>query len=392
LAGISAMPTFWSGRRAAQLLLFALADDAPAIRKLGLALAASKRSFWVRPDATEHLARLLVDPDAAVRSEALELVKHLRLAVEQPAIARRVKALASDPALASRALALLRASGFDPASIRADVSRTRPRLLSLASFRRTVNPLFYQPGDDTYACARCHANHTILRVAEAQPDPGLSGEQLMINYNSALKVVNLGQPELSLLLSKPLSPQGQGGADPSSPTGLTHVGGPRWSSPEHPAYKAVLAWIREASAAASGMEADVSVSADSYSPGYEPRLASDGDPSTLWHTEFVGAMPAYPHDLTIDLHSPHRIEGLLYVPRQDSSNGRVRDFEVRVSADGKNWSNPLASGRWADDPTYKFIGLPRPTARFVRLRGLSEVNGLPVMSAAEVAVDVTPAE
>ena len=73
----------------------------------------------------------------------------------------------------------------------------------------------------------------------------------MINYNSALKVVNLGEPEASLILRKPRSPQGQGGADPSSPTGLTHVGGPRWESTEHPAYRAILDWIREASRSAA---------------------------------------------------------------------------------------------------------------------------------------------
>ena len=72
-----------------------------------------------------------------------------------------------------------------------------------------------------------------------------------------LKVVNLGEPESSLILRKPRSPQGQGGPDPSSPTGLTHVGGPRWDSTEHPAYKAILAWIRGAAAAPSGSEVSV---------------------------------------------------------------------------------------------------------------------------------------
>ena len=79
LAGVSALPTFWSSRTASASLLFALADDTPAIRKLGLTLSATKSTFWKRPDAIEHLARLLVDPDATVRSEALELVKHHRL-------------------------------------------------------------------------------------------------------------------------------------------------------------------------------------------------------------------------------------------------------------------------------------------------------------------------
>ena len=65
--GITGLPAFWSTRKATQLLLIALADDAPSIRELGLALAASKSSFWKRADSREHLARLLVDPDARVR-------------------------------------------------------------------------------------------------------------------------------------------------------------------------------------------------------------------------------------------------------------------------------------------------------------------------------------
>ena len=88
----------------------------------------------------------------------------------------------------------------------------------------------------------------------------------MINYNSALKVVNLGEPEASLILRKPRSPQGQGGAEPSSPTGLSHVGGPRWESTEHPAYRAILDWIREASSSAAAQAGTEKLSADSYAP------------------------------------------------------------------------------------------------------------------------------
>jgi hypothetical protein len=260
LSGVSDLPAFWSSRRAIQLLLIALADDSPAIRKLGLALAASKSSFWERPDSREHLARLLVDPDASVRSDALDVVKHHRLVAKFPALAKRVKAVAEDPALADRAEAALRAAGIDPATLQADLSLSRPRQLSLATFRRTVNPLFYQAGEDSQACARCHASHTILRIAETEPAKSLTDEQLLINYNSVLKVVNLGDPESSLILRKPLSPDGQGGPDPASPTGLTHVGGPLWDSTEHPAYKAILDWIRAASPAPvpSEMSSDAS--------------------------------------------------------------------------------------------------------------------------------------
>ena len=218
-----------------------------------------------------------------------------------PPLARRVKALAADPSLSARAEAVLRAAGLDPAAVKADVSLTRPRLLSLATFRRTVNPLFYQAGEDSYACART-ATPTTRSCGSPRPTRrGLSGEQLMINYNSALKVVNLGEPESSLILRKPRSPAGPGGARASSPTGLTHVGGPRWESTEHPAYQAILAWIREAKAAAGSSAASLTLTADSHAPGYEPALAGDGDLSTLWQTEFIGATPGYPHELTIDL-------------------------------------------------------------------------------------------
>ena len=127
------------------------ADDTPSIRRRGLALAASKSSFWERPDSREYLARMLIDSDSAVRSDALDLVKHHRLVAKFPALAKRVKALAEDNSLAPRALAVLRASGVEPAGLQADISLTRPRLPGIESFRLTVNPLFYQAGDDSYS-------------------------------------------------------------------------------------------------------------------------------------------------------------------------------------------------------------------------------------------------
>ncbi|MFI5456585.1 MAG: discoidin domain-containing protein [Isosphaerales bacterium] len=395
LRGIGALPALWSGRGSTTLLFSALADDTPGLRRLGLTLGISRPAFWTRPDAQEHLKRLLVDPDAQVRALALSIVERHRLLAAaggnptSSALARRVKSLAADPLLKDRALAAIAAGGTDPGSLIADVHLSRSRLLSFSTFRRKVNPIFYQAGEDQHACADCHANHTILQVAEAGRTRGFSAEQLMINYNSALKVVNLGEPEASLILRKPRSPQGQGGAEASSPTGLTHVGGPRWESTEHPAYRAILDWVRDASISASAQTGSEAYSADSYSPGYQPALAGDGDLSTIWHTEFVGATPGYPHELVVDLGSPRSVEGLLYVPRQDNSNGRVKDFQVRISSDGKSWSEPLASGRWSDDPTLKYVPLPGPLARFVQLRGLSEVEGRPIMSAAELAIDAS---
>jgi cellulose synthase operon protein C len=378
-----------SGRGSAPILLTALVDDSPSLRLSGLKLAGSKPAFWTRTDAREMLARLLVDTNAQVRERALAEVETHSLVKGSPAIAKRVKALESDSSLKERARSVLVSQGFDPDSVTADLPLSKPKLLSLSSFRRDVNPLFYKPGEDGHACAECHANHTILRIAEADAKGGFNGEALMTNYSSALKVINLGDPESSLLLRKPRSPTGQGGTDPSSLTGLTHVGGPRWESVDDPSYQAIVRWVREASREARSSSAETRASADSFCPQYEPVNATDGDVDTLWHTEFVGSNPGYPHELVLDLGAKRNVEGLLYVPRQDGSKGRVKNYEIRVSDDGKTWSPPLASGAWQDDPSFKFVALPGRSARFVQLRGLSEVNGLPYMSAAEVQVDTT---
>jgi cellulose synthase operon protein C len=127
--------------------------------------------------------------------------------------------------------------------------RSRParppgRRPSFTTFRDKVNPLFYKAGEDGHSCAKCHDNHTILRIAPADAS-GPGEDPLAVNYASTLKVIDLDHPENSLLLRKPMSPHGQGDPDPSSPTGLTHVGGPRWNNTDHPAYRAILDWIRE---------------------------------------------------------------------------------------------------------------------------------------------------
>jgi hypothetical protein len=392
LIAIGGMDRLRSGRVADGLLLSSLADDSLSLRRLGLGLASSRESFWTRPDTRERLLALLIDPDAKVREQALGVVERRRLAEGLPSLARRIKTLSGDPSLKGRVESCLIAQGFDPNAIEPDVKLGRPRFPSLSTFRTKVNPLFYQAGEDGYSCAGCHAIHSVLRIVEADPTRGDQADSLMINYQSALKVVNPGDPESSLLLRKPRSPQGQGAPDPSSPTGLTHVGGPRWEGTDHPAYRAIRDWIRDASAepASGSVSGDAAGSADSHAPGFEPGLAADGDPSTYWQTEFIGASPGYPHELTLKFGSLRRLDGLLYVPRQDSSRGRVKGFEVVISGDGKIWSDPIARGNWPDEPTYQYVALSGRIARFVKLRGLSEVNGLPFMSAAELAVDGSP--
>ena len=378
LEAVGSNPALASSRAGEAALLAALADDTPTTRWRALDLASGRPGFWARPEPRARLLARLIDLDPTVRDHALAVVTDHRLIQDDPALARRVQALASDPKLQARAEAALRDQGFDPAQIIADVALGRPRLLSLATFRERINPLFTQAGEDGVSCVRCHANQNVFRVVA-------DGENaLAINYQSTLKALNLGDPEASLLFRKPASPRGSGDGEATSPTGLTHNGGPRWE-PGHPAFAALRGWITEASAD----PARFTVSADGYKPGFAPDRLTDSDLATAWQTETEGAIPGYPHTLTIDLGAIRPVHGLLVIPRQDGSDGRVGSFEVSLSPDGTTWGDPVARGTWTDNPAFRYVPLSG-LARFVRLTGLSEIQGGPTMSLAELVVDFDP--
>ncbi|MFD4259526.1 discoidin domain-containing protein [Streptomyces sp. NPDC058534] len=88
----------------------------------------------------------------------------------------------------------------------------------------------------------------------------------------------------------------------------------------------------------------------------------------------------------MDTDGRHRIAGFRYLPRQDGgSNGHVRQYEFAVSDDGRNW-HTVATGSFASDQTEKEVTFPATTARHVRLRALSAVDGGPFTSMAELTV------
>jgi lysophospholipase L1-like esterase len=64
----------------------------------------------------------------------------------------------------------------------------------------------------------------------------------------------------------------------------------------------------------------------------------------------------------------------------------IAQYEFYVSADGSTWGTPLATGTFAKSKTEKEILFPDKPGRYVRLRALSEVNGNPWTSAAEIKV------
>ena len=111
----------------------------------------------------------------------------------------------------------------------------------------------------------------------------------------------------------------------------------------------------------------------------------DGVTETIWHTQFLNGSPPPPHEIQINLGSSANLNGFVYVPRQDGSpNGWIGQYEFYVSTDGVNWGSPVAVGTFANDATNKQVSFTSTTGQYVRLRALSEVNGNPWTSMAEL--------
>jgi galactose oxidase len=110
-------------------------------------------------------------------------------------------------------------------------------------------------------------------------------------------------------------------------------------------------------------------------PGGAATMAVDGDPATSW-TSAAGRTGALPHSFTIDMKIPTAVAGLTYLPRRGAAgDGNIGEFRVHLSADGRTWGSPAATGTFADDATLKTVAFAATTARYVRLTALTEGDG-----------------
>jgi F5/8 type C domain/Putative Ig domain len=115
--------------------------------------------------------------------------------------------------------------------------------------------------------------------------------------------------------------------------------------------------------------------------------AFDGDNGTFWHTQWCGGNPPPPHEIQIDLGGSYSMDGFRYLPGQDGGiNGTIAKYEFYISADGVNWGSPVATGIFTNTTSEKEVRFAAAAGRYVRLRALSEVNGKPWTSMAEINV------
>jgi len=126
----------------------------------------------------------------------------------------------------------------------------------------------------------------------------------------------------------------------------------------------------------------VAIRADNEHPGLEAFKAMDGNPGTIWHSIWRGAVTELPHEIVVDLGKSREITGFTYLTRPAGcNNGNIKDYEVYLSdrpeakqplAEG----TPVAKGTFENEEGESVVKFDAPVkGRYFRLRALSNVTG-----------------
>jgi len=129
----------------------------------------------------------------------------------------------------------------------------------------------------------------------------------------------------------------------------------------------------------------VEVRVDSENSGYEGYRAMDGNPATMWHTDWQFRETSHPHEILVDLGTSYEITGFAYLPRSGGGNGTIGKYECYVSDNRKKMGKPIVVGQFAEAAAENVISFPEPIkGRYFRLRALNEVASRPWTSIAEL--------
>src|SRR4029434_2086837 len=120
--------------------------------------------------------------------------------------------------------------------------------------------------------------------------------------------------------------------------------------------------------------------------GYSARNAFDGNPASMWATQWSNGTALPPHEIQINLGGVFSVSGFRYLPRQDGeSYGRIGQYEFYVSIDGVNWG-AVAAGVFVSSAVEAQVTFTAKLGQYVRMRALTEVGGYPWTTVAELNV------
>jgi len=124
--------------------------------------------------------------------------------------------------------------------------------------------------------------------------------------------------------------------------------------------------------------------------------AIDGNPSTMWVTQWCPSNAPLPHAIQINLGASYSLSAFQYLPRQDAcGNGWIKQYAIYVSTDGVHWGTAVATGTFSYGglstacpgggvPAAIQVNFTPVTGQYIELQALSEINGGPWTAVAEI--------
>jgi hypothetical protein len=183
----------------------------------------------------------LLNADANVSAAALDTLRKVKGVEQRPDFQAAMNRLqtSTNPRLKLIALSVLKGKNLGDA-----LTDVQPgSVLDFRTFVTRIEPILARPGPDGKACVNCHASHVIFKLQPPNAEGVFSDQDSEDNYKFAMRVVDITEPDKSLMLIKPTRP-----TDSAGDVGdylATHNGGQRWhgnqSSDE---YRTILDWIR----------------------------------------------------------------------------------------------------------------------------------------------------
>ena len=193
------------------------------------------------PIVVETVMASLLNPDANVSAAALDTLRKVKGVEKRPDFRAAMNKLQSSTNPRLKLISTSVLQGKDLSEALLDVQPGS--VLDFRYFVTKVEPILAKPGPDGKACVFCHASHVIFKLEPPNADGVFSDQDSKENYRYAMRVVNINEPDKSLLVIKPTRP-----TDSAGNVGdylATHNGGQRWHGNESSdQYRTILEWIR----------------------------------------------------------------------------------------------------------------------------------------------------
>jgi len=193
------------------------------------------------PIVVDTVMASLLNTDANVSAAALDTLRKVKGVEQRPDFMAAMNRLqtSTNPRLKIIATSVLKGNKLSDA-----LKDVQPgSVLDFRTFVTRVEPILARPGPDGKACVNCHASHVIFKLQPPNAEGIFSDQDSEDNYKSAMRVVNITEPDKSLILVKPTRPTDSGG-DVGDYL-ATHNGGQRWyGSQSSDEYRTILDWIR----------------------------------------------------------------------------------------------------------------------------------------------------